>query len=230
MMKNKDLIYIKPNWPAPKHVKAFTTTKSCFWNFDQSTLVNVLSLPREPIWLKQTHSAIVVPAYPENQGKEADASFTFEAAQVCMITTADCLPILICNTLGTQVGAIHAGWRGLSKGIINNTIQDLQTKPGQTLVWLGPAIGPGRFEVGPDVFDQMVQNYPSTHKAFVRIGQNKWLANLYQIAKIQLNLLGIFNIFGSSFCTYTQSHLFFSYRRDKNDCSRMASLIWIEAN
>lgn len=217
-------MYIKPDWPAPLHVKACTTLRDT-WQ-EKNALRSLLKLPADPIWLKQTHGVDVIRAIPENQGKEADASFADEPERVCVVTTADCLPLLICNQEGTMVGAIHAGWRGLSAGVIEATLSQLP--PDKWLVWLGPAIGPHQFEVGQDVYHAFVSQHSESARAFQPIRENQWLANLYELARIRLTLCGLSQIFGGNFCTYSQQELFYSYRRDRGITGRMASLIWID--
>lgn len=217
---------ILPDWPAPNHIKAFTTLRDT-WQ-DKSSIVAPFQLPVAPIWLKQVHGINVVRACPENLDKEADASFTDQQKHICVVLTADCLPLLITNRKGTHVAAIHAGWRGLAAGIIEATLDKLSLPSNDLLVWLGPAIGPEKFEVGDDVYQAFLSNYPQSTKAFVPHAEGKWLANLYELAKICLALKGVSHVYGGEFCTYTQNHLFHSYRRDKNAAGRLASLIWIE--
>lgn len=221
--------YITPNWPAPSHIHAFTTTKQ--FNSEKQDLNNELKnqfqLPTQPIWLKQIHSDIAIKASSESIGFEADASFTVESNQVCVVQTADCLPILITNLKGSCAAAIHAGWRGLAAGIIEKTLQGLEQKPEDLLIWLGPAIGPSKFEVGKDVYDVFIQKHSSAVKAFRAVGENKWLADLYALAKLRLQLQNIQHIYGGNFCTYSQEDLFFSYRRDRSQTGRMTSLVWI---
>ena len=235
--------YITPNWPAPACIKAYTTARSGwggrrphhdthpgFYTSDteeSGTLKSLLHLPEEPIWLTQTHSTITIPATPENREKNADASFTNETNRICAVLTADCLPLLICNKQGTHIAAIHAGWRGLANGIIETTLTSLQQPAHDLLVWLGPAIGPQKFEVGKDVYDAFTQKHAESDSAFAPLSGDKWLADLYALAKIRLKLQGISHIYGGEFCTFTQDDLFFSYRRDKGKTGRMASLIWI---
>lgn len=226
---------ITPNWPAPQTIRAYTTVKNTFHeknsgNFtakDPESLKNILSLPNEPIWITQNHTNIVVEARSDNKEQIADASFSREPNQVCVVMTADCLPILICDKTASHVAAIHAGWRGLASGIIENTINSLNIPSEQLLVWLGPAIGPEKFEVGEDVYDRFVNPMPEAKNAFKLINEKKWLADIYALAKMRLHAKGIFAIYGGNFCTYSQADLFFSYRRDKGQTGRMASLIWI---
>jgi YfiH family protein len=227
--------HITPNWPAPASVKACTTTRTLWGSPDpgsndpteRARLQSLLALPADPIWLKQIHSTIAVPAEQNQLNTEADASYTDQTGRVCLVLTADCLPILVCNQQGTQVAAIHAGWRGLANGVIENTIRAMKTDPAQLLVWFGPAIGPQKFEVGTDVYQAFTQNNAALDTCFIPCAPEKWLANLYELAAARLNQIGVNKIFGGEYCTHTQSDLFFSYRRDQGKTGRMASVIWI---
>ncbi len=210
--------FIQPEWPAPSSIHAYTTTIHSNWQ--------ELKLPEEPIWLTQIHSSIVVEAVAENREKNADGLFTNQSHRVCAVVTADCLPVLFCNRQGTHVAAIHAGWRGLANGIIETALQALNLPPEELLVWLGPAIGPQKFEVGKDVYDAFTLKHALSSIAFTPYRENKWLADLYALAKIRLALHGIHHVYGGNYCTYTQDDLFFSYRRDKGKTGRLVSLIW----
>ncbi len=220
--------YITANWPAPKNIHAYTTTRTGFGDrTDKLKLQQLLSLPQDPIWLTQVHGTEVVVASPENTAVAADASYTNDRNQPCVILTADCLPVLICNKQGTHIAAIHAGWRGLAHGIIERTIQTLNLPSSDLLVWLGPAIGPSKFEVGADVFTEFTAHSSEAEKAFVSMPNGKWLANLYLLARQRLLACGVTQISGGDYCTYSQDEMFFSYRRDKGETGRMASVIWI---
>lgn len=220
--------FITANWPAPANIHAYTTTRTGFADkTDKQKLQQLFSLPQDPIWLTQVHGTEVVVATPENTAITADASYTNTRNQPCVILTADCLPVLICNKQGTHIAAIHAGWRGLVHGIIERTIHTLNLPTTDLLVWLGPAIGPTKFEVGEDVFTEFTQHSREAESAFTSMPNNKWLANLYTLARQRLNALGVNNISGGDYCTYSQDNLFFSYRRDKGATGRMASVIWI---
>lgn len=224
--------YIIPDWPAPSSVKAYTTVRNDQKGITSGqikhSIKNLLSLPNEPIWLNQIHGNTVLEAIPDNKEKNADASFANQANQVCAVLTADCLPILLCHQNGKEVAAIHAGWRSLAKGIIQKTFEQMKNAPEKFLAWLGPAIGPNYFEVGEDVYEVFIKRNIQDAHAFKGISSSKWLANLYQLAEIQLKQLGVIQIYGGNFCTYTQKGLFFSYRRDKKNVGRMASLIWFD--
>jgi polyphenol oxidase len=191
-------------------------------------------LPSEPVWLNQVHGINVVDAANTDCVPDADASFTSRKNVVCVTMTADCLPILVCDDAGTLVASIHAGWRSLCDGVIEATIKKLPAKPANLIAWLGPAIGPKAFEVGAEVREQFIQKDAKAELAFKKHANNqeqdKWLADIYQIATLRLHNLGITQIYGGGidqdFCTFTQKEQFYSYRRD-GATGRMATLIWL---
>lgn len=239
-------MFIQPSWPAPQNVKAYTTLRSGgislppYHSFNlalhvednndhvaanREKLTQLLHIPSEPIWLNQVHGTNIIEATVHNRNQVADASFTTIKNHVCVTMTADCLPILSCNKEGNYVSAIHAGWRGLAAGIIGKTLQAAAGP--DLLVWLGPAIGPQHFEVGQEVYEIFTSQQTQHQTAFTPYTDKTWLANIYELARQQLTSLGIIQIYGGEYCTYTQPELFFSYRRDKGKTGRMASLIWI---
>lgn len=223
--------YIKADWPAPLQVKAYTTTRNSWDGItNPEQLSSLLRLPSEPVWIDQKHTTIAIEANPKNHFKLADAAYTNEFNRVCVVTTADCLPILLYHQEGHSVAAIHAGWRGLANGIIESTVKLLAQPCEHFIAWLGPAIGPSKFEVGKDVFDAFITKHPESQSAFIPHKESKWMANLYSLAKQRLQLQGISRIYGGNYCTYTQEELFFSYRRDGIKTGRMATVIWIENN
>lgn len=240
---------IKPDWPAPPHVKAYTTVRCTkgasiapFDHFNLATHVGdanhhvvenrrilrqTLALPQEPVWLKQTHSTIAVPALSMHQDREADATYTNQTNQVCAILTADCLPILLYNQTNQTVAAIHAGWRGLAHGIIQQTLNAITAKENNIMVWLGPAISQKHYEVGDPVRTTFITLNPDNEAAFIQSKPNHWHCDLYTLARIQLKQHQITAIFGGDRCTYAEKESFYSYRRDGAQTGRMASLIWI---
>lgn len=231
--------YLTPTWPAPKNVHSMITTKKSLLSHKTCTrqdstyrhaLVETLNLPTEPIWLSQTHSNKAITAIPNNRNGEADASVADLSRHIAVVFTADCLPLLVCNKAGTKVAAIHAGWRGLLHGVIANSLELMNENPHDLLVYLGPAIGPLQFEVGHDVHNAFIAKEHENAKAFTVKSHDKWLANIYTLASIQLNALGIDNsqIYGGTHCTVSESDLFFSYRRDHGQTGRIASLIWFD--
>lgn len=242
--------YIYPNWNAPYQVHAVTTlrtngfSQSPYDGFNLSYRVGddpsavsanrmqlrqELNLHHDPIWLKQTHSNKIICADHALPYVEADASYTTKTNVVCVVLTADCLPIILCNKTGTKIAAIHAGWKGLAASIIENTIKILTTNPENLLAWLGPAIGSNAFEVGADVYDKFMQHDPRSESAFQTISADKWLTNIYTLARQRLTSCGIINtnIYGGEYCTYSDNKKFFSYRRDGGKTGRMASLVWL---
>ncbi|CAL7960357.1 polyphenol oxidase YfiH [Gammaproteobacteria bacterium] len=234
--------YIEPHWPAPKNVKAFTT-KRIGGNFNlhignnpnnvlanRKKLYQELNLPAEPFWLKQEHTNTVIHLEPNTTIIEpiADAAFATTPNLVCVVTTADCVPILVCDQNGTIVAAIHAGWKGIATGIIEATIKAMNTNPTKLLAWLGPAIGANSFEAGEDMREIFIKSNPESQKAFVA-HNDRFLTNIYLLASQCLNTVGITAIYGGKYCTFTQKELFFSFRREGISSGRMASLIWLTA-
>lgn len=228
--------YIQPNWSAPPHIKAYSTLRSSGVSttainnrIDFDKLAELLTLPSKPINIHQTHSIIAVPALPENQNKEADAVFSVQANQVCLVTTADCLPVLLTNRQGTVVAAIHAGWRGLAAGIIPHTIKTLNFPHEEMLAWLGPAITQSCYEVGHEVREQFLAHDPDSVIGFIPSPNGRWLASLYDIARLQLKRLGVTAIYGGDYCTYSDTSRFYSYRREGVIRGSIATLIWIDS-
>lgn len=186
-----------------------------------------LQLPSPPRWLSQVHGVACVDAVEVNDGCEADASFTTQPGVVCAVLTADCLPVLLSAADGSVVAAVHAGWRGLADGVIESTIAAMGG--GHALMaWLGPAIGPHRFEVGPEVRETFVERDAEAVTAFVAGEGDRWWADLYVLARLVLEKHGVKSISGGEWCTASDAEKFYSYRRD-GITGRMATLIWIAA-
>lgn len=187
-------------------------------------------VPAEPVWLTQVHGAGVIDATVAANAPEADASIATRPGAVCVIQTADCLPVLFCDMNGQVVGAAHAGWRGLAGGVLQHTVTRMRDAgAGEIMAWLGPAIGPQCFEVGQEVYDTFVSLDPAMATAFAPLDNQaaKYLADIYALARKVLCNEGVDRIFGGDFCTVTEKDLFYSYRRDKVT-GRMASLIWLK--
>jgi YfiH family protein len=187
-------------------------------------------VPSEPAWLTQVHGVTVVDAASAHDAPNADASFTTQPGIVCAIQTADCLPVLLSDTKGRVVAAAHAGWRGLVNGVLENTVLHMRDAGADAIIaWLGPAIGPQRFEVGEEVREAFIERKNAPGDAFKPIPNRpgKYLADIYLLARNALTKTGIEQIYGGDFCTVIDHHRFFSYRRDKIT-GRMASLIWIK--
>jgi YfiH family protein len=237
--------YIQPDWPAPKNVKAFTSCKSGgfsqppFDSFniaqhvgdDQSLVAqNRKLLPNYQnfTWLNQTHSNICVDldmnGDDTNSFLQGDACFSGRKSQVCAVMTADCLPILLCDQQGTCVAAVHAGWRGLADGVIENTVLKMPVNVKVLMAWMGPAISQRHFEVGKEIKDTFI-NYPLAFKNNTQATDKKYFADLYYIAKQKMFALGITQIFGGEYCTYQQDDLFFSHRRSTHQASNTSNII-----
>jgi len=239
---------VKPSWPAPKHIRAFTTTRLIngistppydAFNLSHTVgdqldhvkanreqLQHQWHLPHQPNWLMQVHGNRAVPSQSNDMHREADAMYSHKPNQVCAVLTADCLPILLCNQDGTEVAAIHAGWRGLLAGIIDQTINSLKSKPNTLMAWFGPAIGPTHFEVDEAIRLAFITKDPQNSSNFKQISADKWLADIYGLANNNLANHEVCQVYGGELCTVADKERFYSYRRDKNT-GRMASLIWI---
>ncbi|MDA8622240.1 peptidoglycan editing factor PgeF [Psychrosphaera sp.] len=190
-----------------------------------------LNLPSPPFWLNQTHSTNVIELPHEYDDlNEVDASFTSKTETVCAVLTADCLPIVVTDKNLTFVATVHAGWRGLVNGILANTVQkilrSINTEVGDLSVWIGPAIGPQAFEVGQEVKAEFEQKFGDVEQQFTPCGEEKYLADLPQLARLACNRLGIINISYSDECTYSQSEKYYSYRKE-GQTGRIATLAWL---
>ncbi|WP_163938307.1 peptidoglycan editing factor PgeF [Paraferrimonas sp. SM1919] len=233
----------RPKWTLPDNVQARITTRTegvshgCFNSFNlgahvgdideavvQNRAILAHQLPHSPLWLNQIHSTTVVNAeHPHTC--DADGAYSTKENLVCLIMTADCLPVLMCNKQGTQVAAVHAGWRGLCHGILEAAVANF-TDPQEVMCYLGPAIGPEYFEVGAEVRQQFIDKDVKAGSCFKAKG-DKYLADLYKLARQRLTNIGVTDITGEVDCTYSQPDKYFSYRRD-GQTGRMASLIWIK--
>lgn len=239
-----------PEWDAPANVRALMTTRAGgvsaapFDSFnlgsrcgdDPAAVVHNRALlrrhlPSEPVWLRQVHGAVVIDAGARNPAQtepEADASVTRTIGVVCGVLVADCMPVLLANRAGTAAAAAHAGWRGLSSGVIEATIKAMAVPPRELVAWLGPAIGSQQFEVGPDVRAAFMRHDANVAAAFKPYPgrSGKFLCDLYALARQRLRALGVTSISGGGYCTVSEAR-FYSYRRDKTT-GRMGAFIWIE--
>lgn len=239
---------IIPDWPAPDRVHAVSTTRQggispppwARLNLaghvgddpahvveNRRRLAEMAGFPAEPAWLEQVHGITVVAAETVTGPVAADAAFTREPCRPCVVMTADCLPVLLCDRAGTIVAAAHVGWRGLAGGVIAATIARMATPPGELLAWLGPAIGPEAFEVGDEVRAAFLALDAGNIDRFRPSPTGRWLADLYELARQQLVGLGVSAVYGGECCTFSEPERFFSYRRE-NCTGRMATLIWLE--
>lgn len=235
-----------PDWPAPPRVKALQSTRRGGVSSTPYDSLNLGShvgdaplavarnrmlfntiLPSEPVWLEQVHGTLVVNADAASCRPQADACIARHRAAVCTVMTADCLPVLLCDRRGSVVGAAHAGWKGLAAGVVEAAVQAMQVAPQELMAWLGPAISQQAFEVGVEVRAAFVEAQPQAASAFVQGRGGKWLADLYTLARMRLNALGVTQIYGGNFCTFSEPERFFSFRRD-GVTGRMATFIWLD--
>lgn len=237
--------WLKADWPAASHVYAATTLRSGgvstapyeSWNMGLHTGDNPqhvqqnrqrLGLPTEPFWLQQVHGQRVIEAEQHEQTlQEADAAYTRAGNTICAVMTADCLPVLFCDAKGQQVAAVHAGWRGLAAGILDNTVRQFNAAPETLLAWLGPAISQSAYEVGDEV-RQVFTTYDAEMATAFKAGKkNHWWMDIYALARLNLARLGVEQVYGGNACTYNEKEKFFSFRRD-GETGRMVSVIWFE--
>jgi YfiH family protein len=194
-------------------------------------------LPAEPLWLSQVHGAVVVDADAAfGAPPAADASTALDADVVCAVLVADCLPVLFADRAGRAVAAAHAGWRGLAAGVLQNTVARMRERLAargdnaqvEVIAWLGPAIGPQRFEVGGEVLAALQARLPDAAMAFEPAAGGKYRADLFMLARQALSQCGVNGVYGGTLCTASDPQRFFSYRRDGNT-GRHAALIWRSA-
>lgn len=238
---------IIPQWPLPDGVAACSTTRvggvslppwnslnlgaHCGDNLahveeNRRRVYENAHFPSRPVWLEQVHGKTVLKLTGEPYtDKRADASYSATPGTVCAVMTADCLPVLFCNKSGTEVAAAHAGWRGLCEGVLEETVACFQDAPQNIIAWLGPAIGPDAFEVGPEVREAFMAKDAQAERAF-RPSADKYIANIYQLARQRLANVGVTQLYGGDRCTFSEEDDFFSYRRDRIT-GRMASFIWL---
>lgn len=242
--------WIAPDWPAPAGVRALITTRAGGASRGAYAGLNLglgagddaadvarnraslrQWLPAEPRWLRQVHGTTVVEADTAAGDAAADAALARRPGTVCAVLTADCLPLLLCDEAGTVVAAVHAGWRGLCRGVIESALRAMDRPPQTLLAYLGPAIGPAAYEVGAEVRQAFIaaaaEGGPDSAAAFMPGKPGKFYADLYALARARLARGGVAGIFGGGYCTYAERERFYSYRRD-GATGRMASLIWME--
>lgn len=241
--------WLVPDWPAAPNVRALMTTRHGGASAEPWATMNLGThvgdspisvarnrailrefLPAEPCWLNQVHGTRVVEARPDQVPDfppEADAAFATRPGAVCVVMTADCLPVLFCDDDGTVVAAAHAGWRGLAAGVLDEAVAAMTVPPDRIMAWLGPAIGPDAFEVGDEVREAFVSADPAAAAAFVPAGEpGKWLADLFLLARQRLARIGVLRVHGGGICTWSDPLRWFSYRRD-GTTGRLGALIWL---
>ncbi|MEM6987395.1 MAG: peptidoglycan editing factor PgeF [Pseudomonadota bacterium] len=239
--------FFSPKWVTHARVNALMTTRqggvseAPFDSFNlgvyvgdpaaetnRAQLRHAAQLPAEPRWLHQVHSTRCVAARDLATEAEADSSWTDESGVVLVALAADCLPVLFASRDGSCVAAAHAGWRGLAAGVLENTVSSMPTDPGNLVAWLGPAIGPTAFEVGEEVRAAFVDQHGDDAQHFARGAQaNKWLADIFALARARLLRAGLASVSGGGVCTVHTPERYFSHRRDKGASGRMAAMIWL---
>jgi YfiH family protein len=242
--------WLTPDWPTPPGVRALSTWRVGGVSMGPYASLNLgdhvgdvpqavaenrhrlriaAKLPGEPSWLRQVHGITVAnldrptAADPERPGQ--DAAFARGPGRICAILTADCLPILLAARDGSAVAAVHAGWRGLAAGVIAATLGSLAVPAGDLIAWLGPCIGPERYEVGGEVRAAVLAQAPQAAVAFTQNSSGRFLADLPRIARVQLGGLGVAAVYGANACTLSDGARYFSHRRDAHT-GRQATLIW----
>ncbi len=240
--------WIVPEWPAPARVRAFVTTRHGGVSRGEHGTLNLGSrcgdepaavarnreivrahLPSAPRWMVQVHGNEVadLDIYRENDVPKADAAIASMPGRVATVLTADCMPVLVADLDGKRVGVAHAGWRGMSAGVIENVVRALGVPASRVVAWLGPAIGPRAFEVGAEVKDAFERFDPEAADAFQAGAPGKYQADLYLLARQRLRRAGVREVHGGGFCTHGEAARFFSYRRAR-DSGRMGAFIWLE--
>ena len=238
---------IHPDWPASANIRAVSTTRAggvsvgpyaslnlgSHVGDDAATVAknraivhDALALADAPRWLDQVHGVDIVGADAAAFSGSADGAITAEVSVVCVVMTADCLPILLCDRSGTHVAAVHGGWRGLAAGVLEAAITafvDRGVRPGDLLCWLGPAISQAAYEVGADVRDALDRDGDAV--ALTPNPAGRWQLDLCALARTRLQKSGIEAIYGGGYCTHADAARFFSHRRD-GICGRQATLIW----
>lgn len=244
--------YLAPNWSVPENVSAFSTTRvggggaAPYDSFNlglhvgdnavvvqknRRVLQRELDLPSEPVWLDQVHGAEVLYADHKTTPHllKADAAWTDQSDCVLTVMTADCLPVLLASQTGHVIAVVHAGWRGLAAGIIQDTVASLPVDACNLHAWMGPAISVAHFEVGADVLQAFQRFDPGCESCFVPhiSDTEKYYADIFALCKRSLLSAGVSHICGGEHCSYTDNRRFFSHRRDYGETGRMASLIWM---
>jgi len=240
--------WIVPDWPVPIQVKSIMTTRlggispspydsmnlayhvqddAQYVAANRACLQETLGLSKRPFWVNQVHGVDVADVSKDTTGCDADAVYSRERGMACCVMTADCLPVLLCDREGREVAAVHAGWRGLQQGVIEQAIEHFSAAPKDIYVWLGAAISVKAFEVGDEVRQAFIRDNEQDAACFYAVNNGHWMADLYQLARQRLARIGIGYVGGGDYCTFTDSRRFYSYRREAVT-GRMASLIWIE--
>jgi len=223
---------IAPDWPAPRRVRGFVTTRALGDMGPRGAGRQRLRglVPREPVWLRQDHGVAVADADAARDAAaapHADAAVARTPGTVCAVTIADCMPVMLAHENGKVVGIAHAGWRGLAAGVIEATLEAMRAPPRSIIAWLGPAIGPLAYEVGEEVRAAFLAHGARIETAFTPSRPGHWRLDLYAAARQRLGARGVVRVHGGGFCTHSDPRRFFSWRRDRA-AERMAALVWID--
>lgn len=240
--------WIRPEWPAPAKVLALSTTRlggvsrGAYASLNLGRHVGDLPVSvaanrarlqsnlggAQPRWLSQVHGTRVAMLDGMPVTQPADAAVAMVPGEACVVMTADCLPVIFCDRRGAKVAAAHAGWRGLSAGVLEAALKAMGVAPKDVLAWMGPAIGPKAYEVGDEVRQAFTTHSAQAAQAFAPgKAPGKWWCDLYMLARLRLEAAGVGSVHGGDFCTFTDKERFFSFRRD-GQCGRMATLVWLE--
>jgi len=243
-----ELQLIRPDWEASPQVVAFVTSRKGGVSANEFATLNMgqhvgddpdrvdrnRAIVQEAFpevsswqWLDQTHSNLVHAVNNVSGELQGDGLVTRKARLACCVMTADCLPVFLASSAGDEVAIAHGGWRGLSSGIVQATIDTMRTSPADICAYLGPAIGPDYFEVGPEVREAFlrIDGSASMDRQFRPLG-SKYFADLYGIARLQLAAAGVTRVSGGDHCTFGDADNFYSYRRD-GQTGRMLNAIFI---
>jgi YfiH family protein len=240
--------WLVPDWPAPARVRAFVTTRAGgvsrgeYFSMnlgnrsgdepadvERNRLIVRAHLPAQPRWMAQVHGADVadLDRLGDDDVPTADAATTGLPGRVGVVLTADCMPLFLCDEGAQRVGVAHAGWRGMAAGVIEKTVEALHADPARVMAWMGPTIGPSAFEVGAEVRAAFLAADADASAAFTQHKPDKYMADLYALARLRLRRAGVRRIHGGGFCTHGEADRFFSYRRAQ-ESGRMGAFIWME--
>jgi len=246
-MTSPALRWIEPDWPAPSNVRVVSTLRDGGVSMGAYASLNLAAhvgdhaeavaanrrllreaaaLPAEPLWLTQVHGTAVAIHRGATVPRQADAAVATASGHVCVVMTADCLPVVLADRDGSRVAVVHAGWRGLGAGVLEAAVEAIAVPPAQLLAWLGPAIGPDAFEVGPEVREAFLRRSTDSEPAFRASDRGRYFADLYALARLALARAGVVATYGGGWCTFGDADRFFSYRRD-GVTGRMATLAWL---
>ena len=245
---NNNIGWIPANWPTPSHIHAGTTTRTggispapydtlnladhvgdnpeCV-KHNRTLMCTSLGLTVAPCWLQQEHGNRIINLADTHATLRGDGTYTTRKNQICVVLTADCLPLLLCDIQGTQTAAVHIGWRGYSRNIIANAISWFTCRTHDLMAWMGPSISASNYEVGSEVRTACQQVTGDPDVGFLPTRKNHWHADLAGLVRYQLQACGVINIHGGNHCTHTDAERFYSHRRD-GVTGRMATLIWME--